>query len=119
MLHMKLADLESIFEPIVEEIIQLVKDQIKATKKTIKAVLLVGGFGQNSYLKERLQGTLSKETEITQPPNGWTAVVRGAVMKGLGSNLAGIQVRSRVARKHYGIRISVKYDPKRHLEATR
>jgi len=103
---MKLADLESIFEPIVEEIIQLVKDQIKATKKTIKAVLLVGGFGQSSYLKERLQGTLSKETEITQPPNGWTAVVRGAVMKGLGSNL-------------YGIRISVRYDPKRHLEATR
>lgn len=47
-------DLRAIFDPIVNEIIQLVKDQIQTTKTEIKAVLLVGGFGANVYLKDRL-----------------------------------------------------------------
>jgi tRNA A37 threonylcarbamoyltransferase TsaD len=71
-------DLEKIFEPIVQQVIKLVKDQIIATNRKIMAVLLVGGFGQNNYLKERLRMALisiTSKIKVIQPPHAWTAVV--------------------------------------------
>lgn len=47
--------IKTIFEPVIEEIIRLVQNQIKETSRTVKAILLVGGFGQNVYLRARLQ----------------------------------------------------------------
>ncbi len=47
-----------IFEPIVVEIIALVQDQILRVqlnnRRVTKKILMVGGFGQNGYLKEGL-----------------------------------------------------------------
>ena len=117
----KPAEMKGIFEPIILKIIGFVKGQIKASKQTIRAVLLVGGFGQNNYLKERLRGSLSG-IEVLQPPNAWTAIVRGAVMKGLShanSKLAIVGVVSRAARKHYGIELSAKYIPVTHDSSKR
>jgi len=100
-----------IFEPIIVKIIELVKGQIKSSEKEIRAILLVGGFGQNSYLKERLRSSLGG-IEVLQPPNAWTAIVRGAVMVGLSHanpKLAAVGVVSRAARKHYGLELNVEY----------
>ena len=95
----------------------MVKGQINnLEKKRTKAVLLVGGFGQNSYLKERLCHSLNG-VEVLQPPNAWTAIVRGAVMIGLNrANSMGaiVNVVSRRARKHYGVEVHVNYDPLKH-----
>ena len=119
---MKPSDLKDIFEPIVKQVIELVWNQIKATKVEIKAVLLVGGFGQNIYLKERLRSALINKTnniEVIQPPHAWTAVVRGAVMKGLAnydSKLAAVHVGRRTARKHYGLCTTTAYDETKHSE---
>ncbi|RFU34294.1 hypothetical protein B7463_g2070, partial [Scytalidium lignicola] len=108
-------EMQGIFKPIVDKIIELVRGQIKATKTTIKAVLLVGGFGQSVYLKESLRNELGDKIEVLQPPNAWTAVVRGAVMMGLAqANSNSGMVVSRAARKHYGIELSVEFDPKLH-----
>ncbi|KAL8693927.1 MAG: hypothetical protein Q9218_001341 [Villophora microphyllina] len=75
-----------IFEPVVKEIVALVNGQIDATKAQVKAVLMVGGFGQNVYLRDNIrQAIASRNIECMQSPNGWTAVVRGALMKGLTS----------------------------------
>ncbi|KAG0646476.1 hypothetical protein D0Z07_7532 [Hyphodiscus hymeniophilus] len=107
------AEMQDIFEPIIGSVIKLVKNQISATKTTVKALLLVGGFGQNNYLKDRLSTSLPKSVIVMQPPNAWTAVVRGAVMMGLAranSNLAAVGLVSRVARKHYGIELSILFD---------
>jgi molecular chaperone DnaK (HSP70) len=112
----KPVEMKSIFDPIILKIIELVKGQIMASDDRIKAVLLVGGFGQNNYLKERLRGSLDG-IEVLQPPNSWTAIVRGAVMVGLShanSNLAAIGVVSRKARKHYGIELDHNYDSSTH-----
>jgi tRNA A37 threonylcarbamoyltransferase TsaD len=112
--------MKDIFEPVVGKIIQLVKDQITATGKKIKTVLLVGGFGQNNYLKERLRSSLDKHIIVLQPPNAWTAVVRGAVMMGLArtnSTLAVVGLVSRAARKHYGVEFSKTFKPKKHDES--
>lgn len=108
------SEMLAIFEPVVEKVITLVKGQIFATKKKISSVLLVGGFGQNNYLKERLRESLGRSIIVLQPPNAWTAVVRGAVMMGLAranSKLASVGLVSRAARKHYGIKLRTVYDP--------
>jgi molecular chaperone DnaK (HSP70) len=113
----KLAEMEDIFEPIILKVIKLVQGQMLATKKKIRAVLLVGGFGQNNYLKDRLRSFFDKNIEILQPTNSWTAVVRGAVMMGLAhadAKLASVGIVSRAARKHYGIELSSRYDPALH-----
>jgi sugar (pentulose or hexulose) kinase len=109
--------LKEIFEHVILQVIKLVKDQIKSTNKKIKAVLLVGGFGQNAYLKERLRTALGTEITVMQPTNAWTAVVRGAVMMGLANSdpaLAKVGVVSRAARKSYGIEMAQIYDASIH-----
>jgi hypothetical protein len=113
--------LKAIFEPVILHIIKLVKDQISSTQKEVKAVLLVGGFGQNAYLKERLRISLGSSVEILQPANAWTAVVRGALMMGLANSdpsLSRVGIVSRTARKSYGTPLLRTYNKTIHKEGT-
>ncbi|KAL0633934.1 hypothetical protein Q9L58_007116 [Maublancomyces gigas] len=103
-------DMLDIFDPIINQILSLVQEQIDMVetqdqeKSRISAVLLAGGFGSSKYLLERLQNGLRKgegpnksPPEILHPTNAWNAVARGAAY--------GIHITSRrlEARKHYGI----------------
>lgn len=112
-------DVKAIFEPVICEIIKLVENQIKATKQKVTAVLLLGGFGSNLYLLDRLRAELGSNIQVKQPMNGALAVVRGALMKGLNEvrpTLASIKVAARAARMHYGTEGSVPFDPAIHDE---
>ena len=132
-------EIAQIFRPVLREIIRLVRGQIAATSRDVKAVLLVGGFGESVYLRESLRTALGSDIEILVPANrqvpfdlrgsfvgtriarlkspSWTAVVRGALMKGLARtnpSLNQLQVRSRRARKHYGSEWSIAYNSNIH-----
>jgi serine/threonine-protein kinase ATR len=117
------SEMESkIFDPIIKDTIGLVKDQISATGNSVSAVLLVGGFGQSKYLKERVKKAVSSSIQVMQPPNGWTAVVQGAAMFGLrciDESYSKLHVTSRTARKHYGVLLSVQFDPSKHNSTKR
>lgn len=116
-LKIKASDLRPIFEPTINQITDLVRGQIEATNKTIKAILLVGGFGQNTYLKDSLRSAFGNAINVLQPVNAWTAVVRGAVMMGLAhthTQLAQVTLISRRARKHYGLQLSSEFNSKDH-----
>ena len=63
-----------IFDPVIREIITLVKDQIRATQVPVKAVLLLGGFGSNLYLRERLRAEVGSGVEVLQPINGFVVI---------------------------------------------
>ncbi|PWW76350.1 actin-like ATPase domain-containing protein [Tuber magnatum] len=99
-------EMRKIFDPVVQEIVQLVQQQVKEVEKTktcqVKALVLVGGFGESEYLRSRLQNQIrtidGRKPSILQPPNAWTAVVRGAVMRGLEGEI----VRIRKAPSSYG-----------------
>lgn len=68
-------DLSRIFEPVVEEVISLVKGQIAATKADVKAVLIVGGFGQNVFLRDSIRSAVADQgIEVMQSPNGLVIV---------------------------------------------
>ena len=107
--------IRQIFEPVLNEVTKLVIDQMKASQTPVTAVILVGGFGQNAYMRDEISKEvkmLSKATKVMQSPNGWTAVVRGALMKGLASaspSFSTVSISERSARKHYGLGMSVKW----------
>lgn len=107
------AKMKALWEPVITAITTLVSTQIKISKN-VKAVLLVGGFGQNPYLKSCVEQVVGPRVEVMQPAKGWTAVVRGALIKGLAGedpNNSRIAIASRVARKYYGMDCYTRYDP--------
>lgn len=139
-LTLSTADVAEIFRPIIDQIIELVKNQrmsLSARGKTAKGIILVGGFGQSSHLFKSLRTSFSNDDStpsdsemisppdsgidlprliVRQPVNAWTAVVRGAVLNGLeGSNL----IVSHKARRHYGVLCHETYDPSIHSPNSR
>lgn len=101
----------------MKDIICLINEQISMADKEVAAVVLVGGFGQSKYLKSRVRDAIISGVRVLQPENGVTAVVKGAVIYGLGNYqpaMAPVGIASRVARRSYGTCLLAKYDPERH-----
>jgi len=114
--------LQKIFEPVITEVLGLVNAQIKATKpKAVTAVLLAGGFGRSEYLKKRIQEQVG-DTKVITIEDGDTAIVRGALIRGLAERipkLATVRIGARQARKHYGTLAYNIFDPEKHDESRR
>lgn len=60
--------IKRIFAPVIEKILELVKDQMKEVqgrgKGKVNAVLLAGGFGRNEYLKDSIQAAVGKAVKV-------------------------------------------------------
>ncbi|KFZ02938.1 hypothetical protein V502_11372 [Pseudogymnoascus sp. VKM F-4520 (FW-2644)] len=101
-------DMQSLFDPVIKEITSLVGQQVEEAKKkqnvTIDRIILVGGFGESSYLNQALEDWCRKNGGITLlcPEHPQAAVVQGAALRGL----EGIAPRVKYARYHYGFSIS-------------
>ncbi|KAK6356080.1 hypothetical protein TWF718_000454 [Orbilia javanica] len=111
-------ELKGCFHPIIEQIIELIQGQVDAIcgiGSIPKYVFLVGGFGESDYLMSRLSahnfGTAGR-IEIISPDDAWSAVSRGAVLRGLEGSL----VTNRRCRRNYGTRINTIFDPTIHHE---
>ncbi|KAL9628542.1 MAG: hypothetical protein Q9204_005824 [Flavoplaca sp. TL-2023a] len=124
--HLKGSDVYDIFEPVIKQIINLVIQQIKVSKKVgaeVQGVIMVGGFGENIYLFERLQKALkSRHIEVRVSPQAWTAVVRGALIRGLEearSSRALGTVVGRIARYSYGTECAREYERSKHQKSDR
>ncbi|CZR55613.1 uncharacterized protein PAC_05501 [Phialocephala subalpina] len=111
--------LQKIFEPVILEVLALVNAQIKATRpKVVTAVLLAGGFGRSEYLKKKIQEEVG-DTRVISIEDGDTAIVRGALIRGLAERipkLATVRIGARKARKHYGTLAYNIFDPEKHDE---
>ncbi|KAH8705851.1 hypothetical protein BGW36DRAFT_354243 [Talaromyces proteolyticus] len=98
-------DMQTFFEPAVNKIKQILKQQVDAVRHkhsdNILKIILVGGFGDSPYLNNELalwaksQGNI----ELLCPENPQAAVVKGAALRGL----QGIKSSKKRARAHYGI----------------
>ncbi|KAL7623875.1 hypothetical protein AAE478_005431 [Parahypoxylon ruwenzoriense] len=139
-LVMTAAEVKSIFEPVVKEVCDLVQGQVDGLRGKggiVSGIILVGGFGQSDYLYRRLKAHFTSAApppyterpthassnvasengniEVMQPVYAWTAVVRGAVLRGLEGNM----VISRKARMHYGTSYATVYDEEKHSVSER
>ncbi|KAL8992491.1 MAG: hypothetical protein Q9188_007572, partial [Gyalolechia gomerana] len=115
------ADLYEIFEPVIKKITNLVNQQIEATEATnvtVRAIVMVGGFSENEYLHKRIcQAVEHQGIEVQRSPQSWTAVVRGALMKGLAevsSKSAVVSITGRVARNSFATESAKPYDKVKH-----
>ncbi|KAG7294343.1 hypothetical protein NEMBOFW57_004414 [Staphylotrichum longicolle] len=133
-LVMSADQIKDIFEPVVKEVCDLVQGQVdtlRAKGGIVSGIILVGGFGQSDYLYRRLKNHFTSAApppyserptssnidlrerpsiEVMQPVYAWTAVVRGAVLRGLEGNM----VISRKSRMHYGTSYATVYDETKH-----
>lgn len=137
---MSAEQIKDIFEPVVKQVCDLVQGQVdglRAKGGVVSGIVLVGGFGQSDYLYRRLKSHFSSAApppyserpthastsasqdagsiEVMQPVYAWTAVVRGAVLRGLEGNM----VISRKSRMHYGTSFATVYDEEKHSVSER
>ena len=116
-LHLTGKVMIELFMPLLHDIRDLLLEQIRVSRKSVSAVFLVGGFGQNAYLCRYLRACISEDIELICPVHGWTAVSRGGLAKGLATycpSAPRVSIESRVARKHYGHQMVVKFNPLIH-----
>ncbi|KAJ8063117.1 hypothetical protein OCU04_008359 [Sclerotinia nivalis] len=102
-------EIKNVFEPVIQQVISLVKTQIRKTARPVKAVLMAGGFGSSEYLRTRIQEVVETGVEVRKVANGDTAIVKGALISGLSKKdpghsyaIGNFGIDSRVARRHYG-----------------
>ena len=79
-------DLKNIFKPVVREIIKLVQGQIEQTEKEpddpfdknkkVKLVLLVGGFGNSFYLRNKISEAIGSSIDVKVAPNRYVEVAK-------------------------------------------
>lgn len=134
-LIMTAEQVKNIFDPVVRAVCELVEGQVEGIRRkngVVSGIVLVGGFGQSNYLYSTLKSHFNTAApppyselpthsangmavEVMQPVNAWTAVVRGAVLRGL----EGSMVVSRRSRWAYGTSYATVYDPERHPASDR
>ncbi|KAG7087569.1 hypothetical protein E1B28_013524 [Marasmius oreades] len=73
-----------VFDPVIEQVLNLIEDQLKKVEQRIDALLLVGGFAGSEYLKQRVEAQFSSRIRIiARPADADTATLRGAARYGL------------------------------------
>lgn len=74
------SDLRSIFAPLVNKVIRMIKAQLEAVP-ACKFIFLVGGLGQSLYLNMRVKKAFPHlEDNILCPPGAGNAISHGAVL---------------------------------------
>ncbi|RIA90042.1 hypothetical protein C1645_738177 [Glomus cerebriforme] len=107
-------DLKSMFDPVVERILNLITLQLENCRSDCSTMFLVGGFSQSSYLQNRIREKFkSRVKTISVPTHPIAAVVRGTTLYGLGlynkihnlkdENRVKFILTSRVLKFTYGI----------------
>ena len=99
-LVLKLETMRSFFDPVVDEIIALIKqastDVQKLFPRRPMVMLLVGGFSESKYLKPKIEAAFASSMKIFQPPLPGSAVAKGAALYALTPRIV------RVARYSFG-----------------
>ncbi|KAL4780507.1 hypothetical protein BJX76DRAFT_44714 [Aspergillus varians] len=92
------------FEPVVNRILELVRNQIIAIQAQnrnlqLQNVLVVGGFGASEYLFQQIKLHVPPQyqTKVVRPMDSVAAIVKGAVTAGITERV----ITHRVARRHY------------------
>jgi hypothetical protein len=90
----------SIFDPVIDQILALVGNQLRQVGVGgVKVLAVVGGFAASAYLMQRMKEAFrGRVPQIISPPNPGSAVCQGAVALALHPSTIG----SRICKKTYG-----------------
>ena len=121
MFEITLEEMQKLFEPVVSQVLELIRAQVMAVSTgdhRANSILLVGGFGESEYLFERVRGWANPcGIQVLQPREASTAIVRGAVIRGLepSTGPSNTQIVRR-ARRSYGVPTNQAFIPGKHAE---
>lgn len=94
-----------VFDPVVNQALELIEEQIKKVNQRIDALLLVGGFSGSGYLFKRVEEQFGARVKvIARPPDADTATGRGAAQYGLARHPL---VSSVVAPRSYMMKVKL------------
>ena len=86
-LEVSFRELQSIFDPVIEQNIQQIANQLQQVGK-VKVLVVMGGFAGSPYLMDRIKKRFAGIVpHIFSPPNPGTAVCQGAVMLALSPHI--------------------------------
>ncbi|CAK7270286.1 hypothetical protein SEPCBS119000_004011 [Sporothrix epigloea] len=90
------------FEPVVNRILELVRNQIiaiQAQNRTLQNILVVGGFGASEFLFQQIKLHVPPQfqAKVVRPMDSVAAIVKGAVTAGITERV----ITHRIARRHY------------------
>lgn len=97
------------FQPVLDAAFALLNEQVAALKKekknSLKVVCLCGGLGTSEYIWHKFgaycKKKLGDQCELVTDERAWSAVVRGAAIRGLDGSM----VLSKRAKRSYGIAV--------------
>ncbi|TDL26993.1 actin-like ATPase domain-containing protein [Rickenella mellea] len=73
-----------VFDPVVNQVLELIEDQVRRVDQRIDALLLVGGFSGSEYLFKKVDEQFGSRIKvIARPSDADTATARGAAQYGL------------------------------------
>ncbi|KAK7676060.1 hypothetical protein QCA50_020984 [Cerrena zonata] len=73
-----------VFDPVVNQVLELIEEQLKKIDQRLDCLLLVGGFSGSEYLFHRAQERFTGRIRVVaRPPDCDTATLRGAAQYGL------------------------------------
>ncbi|WAR14065.1 HS12A-like protein [Mya arenaria] len=101
---------QSWFKRPIDLLIQHVKSLLAEPKmKSVRTVILVGGFGESAYVQERIRNELAG-VRLIVPADAGLVVLKGAVRFGHNSAI----VSSRIMKYTYGTECHEPFDEKKH-----
>ncbi|RIA95891.1 hypothetical protein C1645_816035, partial [Glomus cerebriforme] len=110
-IEIRFNDIKQMFDPVVDRILSLMKDQLRNAQKTCSTIFLAGGFSESRYLQTRIRQEFRHIVPtIIVPIHPITAISRGAVLYGLSLKNKSViaTIATRVLKYTYGIQ-EIKY----------
>ena len=100
--------LQSLFDPVVDQILTLISDQLSTINAPIKAIVVVGGFAESPYLVDHIRRRFANTVaHIFSPPNPGSVVSCGAVALTSNPNM----IVSRICKRTYGCTVRCTFEP--------
>ncbi|KAF2737635.1 actin-like ATPase domain-containing protein [Polyplosphaeria fusca] len=117
-LPLSAADLKEMFDPSVNGALEMIQKQVFEVRNTkynggpcyVSTIFLAGGLSANDYLVSKIEHYARGQDSmaVRRATDGWSAVVRGAVLTGAGIG-APLPPRVSQAPRNYGICLSHVY----------
>ncbi|CAG8471177.1 2338_t:CDS:2 [Funneliformis caledonium] len=76
-------ELRSIFDPFIENIIQLIHRELDGYREKCLALFLIGSFCESKYLQNRIKNNFQHRIYISVPTHPMDTITQGAVKYGL------------------------------------
>ncbi|KAN0080079.1 hypothetical protein V8E55_009645 [Tylopilus felleus] len=103
-----------VFDPVVNQVLDMIEEQSGKIQQRIDALLLVGGFAGSEYLFRRVEAKFSGKIKvIARPSDADTATVRGGAQYGLSRKTI---VSTVIVPRAYIMKVKLPADPEDWLK---